>query len=90
MRLRDSPGEYFGDIFVMNADGSNVRKLTKSDACYMSPSWSPDGQVIAFASDRSGFWSIHLTDPLGQFDLNVTAGDPEISSYPGPVRWRPR
>ena len=40
-------------IYVMNADGSGVTRLTgASEASDYSPAWSPDGSRIAFASDR--------------------------------------
>jgi TolB protein len=49
-------------LFVMRADGSGVRRLTtpvESPSGRMSmdfaPTWSPDGQQIAFASDRASF-----------------------------------
>lgn len=35
-------------IYVMNADGSNQRKLTHDPADDMNPLWSPDGTTIAF------------------------------------------
>jgi TolB protein len=38
-------------LYIMNADGSGVQRLT--DGGYASsPSWSPNGQLIAFAWDR--------------------------------------
>lgn len=38
-------------IYIMDADGSNVSRLT--DGGYaVSPSWSPNGQFLAFAWDR--------------------------------------
>ena len=49
----DSPGELayaFGDdIWVANADGSAVRRLTNAGA---TPAWSPDGSTLAFVSFR--------------------------------------
>ena len=41
-------------IFVMNADGTNVVQLTNSGSSNTQPAWSPDGTKIAFCSDRSG------------------------------------
>jgi TolB protein len=40
------------DLFVMNADGSHVRRLTTSPATDGFASWSPDGTKIAFSSTR--------------------------------------
>ena len=40
-------------LYVMNADGSNVRRLTTGGNDKL-PRWSPDGSTIAFNSDRAG------------------------------------
>jgi Tol biopolymer transport system component len=43
--------EPYPQIFVMGADGSNVKQLTFSDSYSDSPAWSPDGQRLAFATN---------------------------------------
>ncbi len=41
------------DVFVMNADGSGVVRLTDSPAFDGFPAWSPDGTSMIFASERN-------------------------------------
>src|SRR5262245_35575198 len=48
------------EIYVMNVDGTNVRRLTNHPAGDSSPTWSPSGSQIAFTSDRSGKPQIYL------------------------------
>lgn len=42
------------ELYVMNADGSAVTRLTNSAGMDDFPAWSPDGKKIAFVSDRDG------------------------------------
>ena len=48
------------EIYVMNADGSNVERLTHHDAYDFGPAWSPDGTKIAFSSWRDGNIEIYV------------------------------
>ena len=47
----------------MNADGSNVRRLTDNEAWEGHLAWSPDGRRIAFVSDRDGDDEIYVIEP---------------------------
>jgi hypothetical protein len=61
MSLRDGNWE----IYVMNIDGSEIKRLTNNGDTDGLPIWSPDGQTIAFASDRSEEWAIWAMNPDG-------------------------
>jgi Tol biopolymer transport system component len=42
------------DIYVMNADGTNVQQLTKNPGPEFDPMWSPDGKHIVYRDSRHG------------------------------------
>jgi Tol biopolymer transport system component len=62
------------DVYVMNRDGSHIRRLTTNPAIDAEPDWSPDGTRLAFQSDRDGDMEIYVmgTDGtlIGQLTLN--------------------
>jgi Tol biopolymer transport system component len=54
------------ELFVMEADGSAVRRLTTTEASEVVPAWSPDGTQIAFASFADDFASLDPETSPGQ------------------------
>jgi Tol biopolymer transport system component len=56
------------ELFVVNADGSGLRKLTGG----VNPVWSPDGRAIAFASDRDGNTEIYVMNADGSDQRNIS------------------
>ena len=53
------------EIYVMNADGSEQRRLTSRPRTDQRPAWSPDGAWIAFTSRRKGSEDIFVMRPDG-------------------------
>lgn len=54
-----NPGDNW-DLYVVDSNGENVRRLTDDPAIDGLPAWSPDGQWLAFLSNREGNWGIWL------------------------------
>ncbi len=50
-----------------------------------SPRWSPDGATLAFVSERSGRWAVHLVGADGDGERRLTTDDADWSE----LRWHP-
>ena len=65
------------EIYVMNVDGSNPRRLTHSPGRDAHPEWSPDGQKIYFQSPRE-------TKVPQVYVMNADGGEPKrLTNNPG-------
>jgi TolB protein len=73
------------EIYVVDADGRNLRRLTRDSAIDVSPSWSPDGRQIAFVSDRTGSPQVYVMDSDGRNARRVTFD----GSYNTSPAWSP-
>lgn len=82
------------DLYIVNADGSGLRRLTNDGYGDFQPQWSPDGNTIAFASDRDSAsfdllhfkpWRITLLD-LATGKTTVIPGQEGLNLNP---QWSP-
>jgi tricorn protease len=73
--------EYGGDIWITDYNCQNLLRLTSTPAVEGNPHFSPDGEWIAFNSNRSGNQAVYI--------VSVKGGAPErLTWHPGPATVR--
>jgi tricorn protease len=76
-----------GEIITVPADKGEMRNLTNTPAVMeRDPSWSPDGQSIAYFSDESGEYALHIRDQEGTGAVKKIALEKAFYSK---ARWSP-
>lgn len=71
------------ELYVVDRNGENLRRLTDRPSHDGLPAWSPDGQTLAFVSDQNDGW--------GVWAISATGGKPQLLfSLPGSVDGRVR
>lgn len=74
------------EIFVSDANGSQLRRLTRAESLEADPTWSPDGRRLAFTSDRLGGPQIYVMDAAGRSLSRVRT---DISRNCSEPTWNP-
>ncbi|MES2180588.1 MAG: Tol-Pal system beta propeller repeat protein TolB [Pseudomonadota bacterium] len=69
-------------VYIINADGSGLKQLIKSDAIDTEPTWSRDAKWIYFSSDRGGKPQIYKVSSAG--------GEPQRVTFEGAYNVSPR
>ena len=70
--------EAHGEIFTVPVKRGPTRDITNTPgAMEREPAWSPDGQSIAYFSDESGLYALHVASQTG----NAVAGTPAVKKF---------
>lgn len=78
---------YYRDLYLMRADGSSVRRLTRRSGSNIEAAWNPDGRTLAFQSDRAGTWNIYTMELDGGAVRQLTRFEKTGNAYF--PRWSP-
>lgn len=73
------------DIYIKSVSGKTLTQLTTDPADDVMPVFSPDGNTISFASNRSGNWDIYTTLIDGGTTVQIT-NDADHELHPS---WSP-
>ncbi len=61
-------------LYVMESDGSGVRRISYGEGRYSTPVWSPRGDYIAFTKQFAGRFLIGVLKPDGSGERVLTEG----------------
>ena len=67
------------DLYLCDADGGGLTRLTQDGAPCIAPRWSPDGNSLIYTSYRNGSPALYVMD-LGTFQWKRVAGYPGLNS----------
>jgi len=73
------------NLWIADRKGERIRELTHGNWRDSSPVWSPDGNKIAFLSDRDGTNQLHVM----WLDTREVAQLTHLERSPGSLRWSP-
>src|ERR1035441_698698 len=76
---------YLGDLWIANENGSGVQRLTDNQARDVYPRFSPDGNWIAFSSNREGNYDVYVIPATGGKPRQLTFHSADDSV----VNWTP-
>ena len=60
------------DVFVLKADGSEIRRVVESEVNDSHPTWGPDSRSLAFVSDRTGVGNVYIAHVDGSQVYPIT------------------
>ncbi|CAH1001687.1 Tricorn protease [Neolewinella maritima] len=79
--------DFRGEILTAPADEGDVQNLTQTPGAHETyPAWSPDGRTVAYFSDASGEYALHLRTAQTQ---NTRTVDLDGTGFYAHIHWAP-
>ncbi len=74
------------EIRLVGLESGEARALSGATSIHdRSPEWSPDGKLVAFSSESSGWYELHVADADGADTRQLTAAEADFFEH----RWQP-
>ena len=73
------------ELYVINADGSGLKRLTETEGGESFPSWSPDGEQLAYVGESAAFY-VTSADGSGPKKVLDNPGNVTVAR---PMAWSP-
>jgi TolB protein len=74
------------ELFVADAEGKNIRRLTHATSSKSSPTWSPDGARIILSCDPQGYPLLYQIPAAGG---NLQLVQNKVYAYSAEAAWNP-
>jgi len=83
--MTDDRSEYINQIFMADINGSNIIQLTRGDKNNANPKWSPNGQWIAYTSNRDTKNNLYILPVAGGEAERITDVKTGVNNF----EWSP-
>ena len=77
------------EIYVIDADGGNLQRLTNNPLNDRDPSWSPDGERIVFSARRDGHFENELAITYEIYVMDADGGNQQRFTENRKNDWEP-
>jgi TolB protein len=72
---------YVKEVYIIDYDGANPRRITVNRQLNVTPAWSPDARSIAYTSWRTGFMDVYISNIYQGTMVTPLKGTPSSQNW---------